>query len=355
MGGKPMSRSAIYQILTKPFYFGIFEYPKGSGRWYQGKHEPMITKVEYDRVQVLLGRNGSPRPQSHHEFAFTGMIRCGECTSMVTAEEKHQIICSHCREKFAYRTHTACPSCETPIDKMTGAKFLHYIYYHCTRNRNRKCSQKCISVKELERQIDGYLGRIQISRRFKDWAIKYLHELHEKESAARNDIIKGQQIAYQQCLSRIDNLVKLKTSPENVDGSLLSDAEYGEQRLALLKEKATLEELLRDAGHRVNQWLTFSENIFEFACTARTRFAKGDPITKKEILTTIGSNLTLTKKRLSIEATKPFFILEKSLSGNGPENEPIEPENHGLTKPRKKRTNSSRTRGLAVWDSNFLD
>jgi hypothetical protein len=69
-----------------------------------------------------------------------------------------------------------------------------------------------LSAKELDQQIGEYLARIQISERFKDWAIKYLHELHEKESASRNDIIQTQQKAYGQCLGRIDNLIKLKTS-----------------------------------------------------------------------------------------------------------------------------------------------
>jgi site-specific DNA recombinase len=50
MGGKPLAKSGIYQIFSKPFYYGRFEYPSGSGQWYQGKHEPMITEVEYDRV-----------------------------------------------------------------------------------------------------------------------------------------------------------------------------------------------------------------------------------------------------------------------------------------------------------------
>lgn len=62
-----------------------------------------------------------------------------------------------------------------------------------------------------------------MNRRFKDWAIKNLHELHELEAASRNAIIEAQQKAYQDCLRRIDALVKLKTSPGNADGSLLSD------------------------------------------------------------------------------------------------------------------------------------
>ena len=58
MGGKPLCRSALYEIFTKPFYYGWFEFPAGSGKWCHGTHEPMITAAEYDRVQTLLGRKG---------------------------------------------------------------------------------------------------------------------------------------------------------------------------------------------------------------------------------------------------------------------------------------------------------
>jgi site-specific DNA recombinase len=237
MGGKPLARSAIYQIFTKPFYYGWFEYPKGSDRWFPGKHEAMITEAEYNRVQMILGQNGNPRPQMNLEFAFTGLIRCGDCGHLVTAEEKHQVICGTCRFKFAYRKRDACPDCETPMEKMVNPLFLHYTYYHCAKSKGPRCLQKSVSGQELERQIDGFLSRVQISERFRNWAIKYLHELHEKEIDSRNDIIQAQQKAYKDCLRRIDNLVKLKTSPGNTDGSQLSDEEYGRQRVELLKEK----------------------------------------------------------------------------------------------------------------------
>lgn len=246
---------------------------------------------------------------------------------MVTAEEKHQLICGNCRFKFAHRNRDACPRCKTPIDKMANPVFLHYTYYHCTKSQNPDCDEKSISAGELERQIADHLARIQISGRFKTWAIKYLHELHEKESASRNDVIRTQQRAYQECLRRLDSLVRLRTASDNADGSLISDDEYARQRLEVLKDKSQLEELLRDAGHRVEIWLRSSEQVFEFACTARTRFANGDAKTKKEILAAIGSNLTLKGRRLWIEARKPFLILEKSISGSDHENEAIEPEN----------------------------
>lgn len=194
------------------------------------------------------------------------------------------------------------------------------------------------------------MERIQISERFRDWAIKYLHELHEKESSSQNDIIQAQQKAYRECLGRIDNLVKLKTSSGNADGSLLSDEEYGKQRLELLKEKAGFEELLRDAGHRLEQWVKLSEQTFEFACAARERFAKGDSKTKKEILLGIGSNLTLKDKRLCIEANNPFFILEMSLSPDEHQIALSEPENMSLPQGQKEANASPRPRLLGDVD-----
>jgi hypothetical protein len=125
--------------------------------------------------------------------------------------------------------------------------------------------------------------------------------------------------------------VRLKTAPENGDGTLLSDEEYGRQRFQLLKEKAHLEELFRDTGHRVEQWLTLVEKIFDFACSTREWFAAGDLAVKKEILSAISSNLTLRDKMLCVEAKKPFLILEQSLSRLPDERRGFEPQKNGST------------------------
>ena len=245
---------------------------------------------------------------------------------MVTADERHQVMCSNCKFKFAYRNRDACPRCETTIEKMENPLFLHYTYYHCSKSRRPLCSQKCVTGLELEKQIGERVALISISQQFKDWAIKYLHELHAKESATQTTIIETQQKAYQECVQEIDNLVKLKTSPGNADGSRLSDEEYGQRRGKLLKEKAALEKLLNDTDNRVEQPLKLSVQTFEFAHIVQERFAKGDPKTKKEILTTVASNLILKDKKLLIEARKPFVILGNTLSPAKPVISPIEPE-----------------------------
>jgi DNA invertase Pin-like site-specific DNA recombinase len=335
MGGKPMARSGIYQLFTKPFYYGRFEYPAGSGQWYQGKHEPMITEAEYDRVQTMLGRKGNPRPQRHFDFPFTGLIRCGECDLTVTAEEKHQIMCGNCRFKFAYRNRDTCPHCKTPMEKMTNPKFLHYTYYHCSKSRRPVCQQKCVTGVEMEIQMNERLAWITISKKFKDWAVKHLHELHEREKSLQNDIIKTQRKAHQECLNEIDSLLNLKTSSGNRNGALLSDDEYAQRRGELLKEKVALEELINNTDQRLGQQLKLSEETFEIACNAQKRFTEGAPNIKKDILAAVQSNLTLKDKKLIFTAKKPFLILENTIYPEKLVITSIEPKKNEAAQGRK--------------------
>ena len=117
-------------------------------------------------------------------------------------------------------------------------------------------------------------------------------------------------------------------------------------RIHLLKEKARLEELFRDTGHRVEQWLALAEKTLMFACSARTWFAQGDRETKKSILAAIGSNLVLQDKKLTIEAKNPFIILEKSLPCLHEEKSPMEPEIFRIGKGKRVPLSALNPTGL---------
>lgn len=339
-----LSHILIYVFKNKYNFssqISLYLTPRGSALYYDGKHEPMVTETEFLRVQALLGRKDGPRPQTHTEFPFTGLIRCGECGRMVTAEVKHQFKCGVCRYKFAYRNHSSCPKCASPLKETVKSRFHHYLYYHCSKSRRPECRQKCVSGRELERQIEVHLARLQISERFKDWAIKYLQQLHDKENVTEKSIIQTQEKAYRDCSSRLTNLVKLKTSPGNALGNLLSEEEYESQRAELLTEKAALEQLRPRSHLRVENPLKQAQKSFEFAVTLQKRFSKGDDKIKKEIVNAVGSNLTLKDKILRFEAAKPFFFLQEPLESSTPANQPIEPDNGGSTQGSQARNSSS--------------
>lgn len=325
IGGKPMCRSQIYKMFTDPFYYGEFEYPVGSGKFYKGQHQTMISREEFDRVQILLGRPSRPRPHNRH-FSFTGPMTCGECGSAITAEEKWQVICSVCKYKFASKNRNACPKCNTKIAEMKNPILLHYIYYHCTKQKNKKCTQRSIREEILGKQITEILSRIKISERFKHWAIKHLNELNDQEVDTRNAAVKSNQEAYNDIIKRMDNLVALKISPQNSDNGLLNDEEFKKQKTTLLKEKEILSEKIGATDDRIEKWVELSEKTFNFAIHAKYWFDKGDLMTKKEIFQSLGSNIKLNDGVLRLTLEKPFEIFEIAKKEIPEISETIEPE-----------------------------
>jgi site-specific DNA recombinase len=329
--GGNISRSTIYYIFTNPFYYGWFEYPRGSGNWYRGSHEPMVTQAEYERVQTLLGSKGNSRLKKR-SFAYTGLIRCGECGAMITADEKNQIICSMCKHKFSSNNRHECPKCKTQIEDMESPVVLHYVYYHCTKRKDPNCSQKTIEVKNLEAQINQYLSDIQILEEFKEWSIKYLRKENDKEIQSRETIISSQRKAYDTCIKKLDNLFQLKISPMNADGSLLSDEEYAKRKTELFKEKTRIQELLGDTDKRVERWLEVIERAFDFACHAKHWFTNGTTQTKATILRAFGSNLTLKDKKLVVELKNPLMAIKNVVKGVPQVRGMFEPAKYGLNK-----------------------
>jgi len=323
-GGKPLSISGLYHIFHNPIYYGWYEYPVGSGKWYEGKHEPMVTREEFEEVQIILGRNGNTRPSRPLVFPYTGLIQCGNCYGMITAEEKHHVRCTACRHKFACGHRSECPRCKTAISAMSAPRLRHYVYYHCAR-RKTECQQPSIEIRDLERQIQVELKQLHISGEFKSWAFRHVRELYEDDINTLTHASASREKALADCLNRIDKLVELKTSPGNEDGGLLSDEEYSSRRRKLLQEAAMLQSVKTE---RLNaeRALRESEEFFELAYSAPKRFVKGDFWAKKELLAGIGSNLALRDKKLIIEANSPFAFVRQFNSDEVSENEFIEPE-----------------------------
>jgi hypothetical protein len=307
----------------------------------------MITVSQYDQVQRLLGRKGRPRLKKH-VFAFSGMIRCGECGSMITAEEKRQVICSHCKYKFSYLNRETCPRCESKINEMKEPVFLYYVYYRCAKRKNPKCSQKYIKMEDLEKQINQALVKFQISVRFKDLALRLLRDYYRKSSAVQENIVESLSKSYNDVQARLTNLLNLKLSPLNTGGNLLSDEEYVQQKELLMQEKHRIEEKLRDQGQSFEDWMTLCEKAFNFAAHARCWFYEGDWEAKRMILSSLGSNLILLNKKVTINLENPLLVAIEKAVKTTPEASP----DFAVFEPEKALVFSGRNEDL---DSKFPD
>ncbi|MDP9249435.1 MAG: recombinase family protein [bacterium] len=281
---KYLCRSTIYKIFHNPFFAGYYEYPKGSGEWHKGKHEAMVSEEEYEHVQALLGNKTRPRPLARR-FAFTGIMHCGNCGASITAEEK--------------------------IKRQKNGNVHRYIYYRCTKRIDEKCPQKTIELSLLAKQADVIIQGLTISDRFKDWAIKYLHEVRQNEAQSNEQVLAKKQTRLLEITKQLDSLLLRLTSPSNADGGLISDSEYKSVKGTLLKEKNTLEADLQAQGKAIERWLELSERTFNFARYASLWFLKGDLETKRAIFACLGSDFILKDQKLNITLHKPFkFIFD---------------------------------------------
>lgn len=134
-GNKPLTLAGVYRIIESHFYYGMFEYPKDSGNWYTGKHEPLITKELFDHAQAQMKRDNIQR--ENKEFAFTKLFTCGYCSSGISAEEKWK-----------------------QLKDGTHAK---YVYYSCARSRDRNCKNKYIREEDLIIEMLKILDKVNIN------------------------------------------------------------------------------------------------------------------------------------------------------------------------------------------------
>jgi len=100
VGNHNLALSNIYRLLQNSFYYGTFEYPRGSDNWYQGKHEPIVSKEVFDKVQIQLKRDNIVRQSK--EFAFTKLMVCGLCGSGISAEEKYKQLKDGTSARYIY-------------------------------------------------------------------------------------------------------------------------------------------------------------------------------------------------------------------------------------------------------------
>jgi DNA invertase Pin-like site-specific DNA recombinase len=331
-GGKHLYTSHLYRILTDPFYYGWFYWvdpDSGQKALMKGSHKPMITEPEYDAIQAKLGRKGKRRPKKHNHL-YTGKMVC-ECGSAITAEEKYQLICPKCKKKFAYLNKDVCPGCGIKIEEMKKPTLLHYTYYHCTRRKNPDCKQKGMQVGNVETLIDKALEGFHLSDVFSEWALEALAEDTNYQIQSQNAVINSQQQRYKDVVAELQNLTKLYTSPKNIDGSLMSIEEYGSDRKRLMVEKKQLEKDQETTARKIEEWIDWATNSFDFAVAARVWFENGKPEEKRDIFLSLsGSNLTLKDKELTVSLKKPLDFYSIIATRYPKTKIPLEPRNNAM-------------------------
>jgi DNA invertase Pin-like site-specific DNA recombinase len=269
-GNTPLSRAGIYLVFANHFYYGLI---RRKGESFEGAHEPMITKTEFDRAQRILGRPDRPKSK-RHEWAYTGFIRCGECGAAVTAEHK--------KNKYGHR----------------------YVYYHCSKRKSGvRCQQRVIRAGALEDQLFGMLSHAQLHDGTCAWALRRYNRLRDESLQDAGLTKRSLEGVLSRAERKLGRLTDLRVS------GLISDEEFTGKRQELITEKLKLREELGRVGDAQPQWFELSEKAFLLANYAGQRFQDGTTAEKREIVLAIGSHFSLRDGILRTQLQKPFEVI----------------------------------------------
>ena len=254
-GGIPLSRTSGYRMFSNLFYTGQF---LRENMVHKGSYPPMVTLEEYERVQDILARQEKAQPKKR-VFAYTGLIRCGQCGLLITAEVKKG-----------------------------------HVYYHCTNSRGT-CTKKGIRQEELDRQILRELRSVHLHP---DIENLLLHTIDRFESAPMLELhaqykqVSSRLVA---CEAELGELVLMRAR-RLIDDQALAQ---GQERLKteilnLRKSVATLQTQL-DAKH------DSVANAVHFATHVVAKFNGADVWAKRRIVQMLGGSYMLTDKALNLQ------------------------------------------------------
>lgn len=270
-GGKLFSKSHLYRLFRDPFYAGLMV---RGGETYSGAHLPMVSMAEFENAQAIL--DGKVRPLSkpkHLSFTYRGLIRCGTCQVTVTA-------------KYTVNRY--------------GKRYIHY--YCCRKEkRYRYCPEGAVQEGELERQLQAELKNLLPPPM---WTAKLIKYLGRWEDAQETTCLRAR-MEQQKRLTILDG--QLERLRELLLKNVVSEDDYQKDQRRLMGERQDL--LQRLGSATPPQLVEPHEQAISLLSNADSLFKNGTAEEKRELVEKLTWNLTLTKKKVSLVAKKPFSYL----------------------------------------------
>jgi DNA invertase Pin-like site-specific DNA recombinase len=284
--GKPLKRDRITYILSNPFYVGLFRYAK---ELHEGKHQPLISKSLFDKVQAVLSSKSRPHHKLQNEpKPLCGLLKCAECGCAITAEEK--------------------------IKHQKNGNVHRYVYYRCTKKKGA-CSQPHIREEELSRQLSEAIKPFALPH---DLAAGMSRMADRDEAEAIQSSAAASQAMREEITAVSEKTKRLLAT--YLDGDIERE-NFLEEKVALLSRKKSLQEEMAGLQKGRIAWLEPLRGWIKDAETIE-EIAVSPPLTPKKISAQkiFGSDLFLNSRSLVFTPTPPYASLREARQNFG-ENE----------------------------------
>ena len=263
-GNGVLSISNYQYLLKNPFYHGLIRY---GGEFYEGRHEPIISKKLFDDVQEVMMRKSKPKTAELKPYGYRGLFHCGECGCFITTETQ--------------KGHN---------------------YLRCTK-RKGPCEQKYVREEIITLQIQTELKKYSLADEVADWLIAE----NEKDKSENDKLLKNETDKVYAEITIVDSkLDKLMTAYlENA----LTLPEYQENKNKFVVEKHTLNDKLTSLAQVSTNRFEPVKNFLEDCKQAAFVADEGNPTKIRSFFQKVGSNLVIRDRALVFSPCAPFAFV----------------------------------------------
>lgn len=291
--GSKVVKSRIHTLLSDPFYVG-------KNRWNNeltdGGQETFINKEIFEKVQKVLRSKSAPK-YNKHDYRFKGLLRCAECSGIITWEIHKGIIYGHCN---------------------------HY----------RNCSQSIwVTQDEVEIQLVDEFEKLEIKNtRIVGWIRKALKESHKDEIIYYTSAINELHQKETQLRHRLEKIYE-----DKLDGKITEEF-YNRKDKEWSNELNKTLETIKKHDNANNKYHQLGINIYELSQRAKQIYQKAKrEEDKRSLINMVFTQLTLNQGKLSIEYSKTFKLLAEAVKlTNSSKMENIGENDKDIFEPRGK-------------------
>jgi len=273
--GTPLAKATIQRMLTNLAYIGLIQQ---KGETYEGKYQPIISRELFEKVQQKLKERAKPRKsKKRHDFPFVGLLKCGECGGMITAQFSH------------------------------GNGGI-YRYYRCTKKFG-VCSQRYLREDLLVEQLKDWLGKLILPE---DWIEKMLRQVEGRRSEEREgsqNFIQNLEREIEETKQKLDKLVS-----GYLDGIIEREI-YLQKKEDLIKQKIALEAKKDDFRRGKRNWLEPLKNWILEIKQVQNLVAGDDFQQIAEFVKKSGTNRILKDRKIFLTFLEPWLFISAAAGG----------------------------------------
>jgi DNA invertase Pin-like site-specific DNA recombinase len=268
-------RSMVHAILKDRAYIGEILH---KGEWYPGKHEPLIDRATWNRVQTLLGGH----IYQSHALTYAGdLIQCAHCGHPITGEKV--------RKK-----------------SKKGERF--YTYYRCTYYTKPGHPRIRVTEADIDAQVLAVFDKMRVDdEQVRDWFRLVLAS--QTRDAQADSLAQRAELQRQETLlvQQQDRLLNMRLAEE------IDPETFAKKHTELRDRLATIKLQLDAVDRSHDETAELAAKVFELSQTLRNQWLTADYAAKRRILEIVFLNCRLDDANLIPTMRKPFDVLAEGL------------------------------------------